>query len=222
MAISYNPRIVTDGLVLCLDAGNTKSYPGSGSTWNSLVGSGIGTLTNGPTYSSSNGGSIAFDGADDHVNCGLSSFQPTAITLCAWVKHTVSTDSGIIVKGDVNEATEWGMSFGYSSPHYLLGRATTYFDQLAYPWTGSLLTGFHYVCYTMINNTRASLYVDGASVASTNTIGSIGLNAKNVLIGKWNNYGPLNGNVAQASIYNRALTAAEISQNYNALKTRYI
>jgi uncharacterized delta-60 repeat protein len=67
MGISYNPRIVTDGLVLALDAANPKSYPGSGTTWTDLSGNGnTGTLTNGPTYSSANGGSIAFDGVDDY------------------------------------------------------------------------------------------------------------------------------------------------------------
>jgi len=222
MGIGYGPRVVTDGLVLALDAADVSSYPGSGTTWTDLSGNGNnGTLTNGPTYSSANGGSIVFDGVNDYVDCGLSTFQPTAITLCAWVKHTVSTDGGIIVKGDVNESTEWGLTFGYSSPHYLVGRATTFFNQLRYPWTGSLLTGFHYVCYTMTNNTSARLYVDGVSVASTNTIGSIGLNTKNVLLGKWNNYGRLNGNISQVSIYNRALTASEIQQNFNALRGRF-
>ena len=218
----FGRGIVRDGLVLDLDAGNTASYSGSGTTWTDLSASGnIGTLTNGPTYNSANGGSIVFDGTNDYIDCGLATFQPTSITLCTWVSHTNSSDSGIIVKGDVNEATEWGLSFGYSSPHYLVGRATTYTNQLLYPWTGSLLTGFHYVCYTMVNNTSATLYVDGVQVASTNTIGSIGLNAKNVLIGKWNNYAPIQGNIAQVSIYNRALTASEVAQNYNALKGRY-
>jgi hypothetical protein len=73
----------------------------------------------------------------------------------------------------------------------------------------------------MINNTSASLYIDGVQVISTNTIGSIGLNTKNVLIGKWNNYGPFLGNVAQTSIYSRALTSQEILQNFNATKTRF-
>ena len=69
MAIFYNPRTITDGLVLCLDAANRKSYPGSGTTWTDLSGRGnTGTLTNGPTYSSANGGSIVFDGTDDIVN----------------------------------------------------------------------------------------------------------------------------------------------------------
>ena len=63
MGVAYNSRIITENLVLCLDAANSKSYPGSGTTWTDLSGNGNNaTLTNGPTYSSANGGSIVFDG----------------------------------------------------------------------------------------------------------------------------------------------------------------
>ncbi len=187
---------------------------------NDLSGKNNNGIINGVSYSNVNIPNFIFDGSDN-IDCGLSSFQPSQITLCAWVKHENTSDGGIIVKGDVNEATEWGISFGYNSPHYLVGRATTFNNQLVYPWTGSLLSGFHYVCYTMINNVNAKLFVDGNLVASTNTIGSIGLNTKNVLIGKWNNYASLNGNIAQVSIYNRALTEIEIQQNYNSLRHRF-
>ena len=69
MATDYNPSIVTDGLVLCLDAANTKSYPGSGTTWTDISGKGYdGTLTNGPTFSSDNLGCIVFDGSNDRVD----------------------------------------------------------------------------------------------------------------------------------------------------------
>ena len=72
MSINYNPRIVTDGLVLLLDAGNTKSYPGTGTTWTDISRNGNnGTLTNGPTFDSANGGSLVFDGVDDYVNWDL-------------------------------------------------------------------------------------------------------------------------------------------------------
>ena len=71
MGLSHSPNIVTDVLVLCLDAANRRSYPGSGNSWLDLSGNGNnGTLTNGPTYSSANGGSLVFDGVDDYVNCG--------------------------------------------------------------------------------------------------------------------------------------------------------
>ena len=62
MSYKYGPSIVTDGLVFYVDSGNDKSYPGTGTTWSDLIGSNDGTLTNGPTYDSANGGSIVFDG----------------------------------------------------------------------------------------------------------------------------------------------------------------
>ena len=70
-AAASGPNIVEDGLVLALDAGNTKSYPGSGTTWTDLSGKGNnGTLTNGPTFDSGNGGAIFFDGGNDYVTTG--------------------------------------------------------------------------------------------------------------------------------------------------------
>ena len=71
MGTAYNPTIVTDGLVLCLDAANSRSYPKSGTAWSDLAGSNNGTLTNGPTFSSANGGSIVFDGSNDRVDTGV-------------------------------------------------------------------------------------------------------------------------------------------------------
>lgn len=71
MSIYGGPDIITDGLVFCLDAANSKSYPGTGTAWTDLSGNdNNGTLTNGPTFDSSNGGSIVFDGVNDQVNCG--------------------------------------------------------------------------------------------------------------------------------------------------------
>ena len=68
MGLAHSPSIVTDGLVLCLDAANTKSYPGSGTTWTDISGKGYdGTLTNGPTFSSNYGGNIVLDGSNDFV-----------------------------------------------------------------------------------------------------------------------------------------------------------
>lgn len=63
------PNIVTDGLVLYLDAANTKSYPGSGTTWNDLSGNGNnGTLINGYIFNSIGNGNLVFDGSNDYVN----------------------------------------------------------------------------------------------------------------------------------------------------------
>ena len=104
MAINYNPRIVTDGLVLALDAGNTKSYPGSGTIWYDRASANTGTLTNGPTYSSGNGGSIVFDGVNDFINCGSGLALSGSWTLCAFAKPTAVSRTGILLQrsGDVN------------------------------------------------------------------------------------------------------------------------
>ena len=77
----YGPRIVSNGLVLCLDAANKRSYPGTGTTWTDLSGnSNNGTLTNGPTFSAGNMGSILFDGTNDYV--GSFPTQISAIYRC--------------------------------------------------------------------------------------------------------------------------------------------
>ena len=69
MAFIHSPKIVTSGLVLCLDAANKLSYPSTGTSWYDLTSTGyVGTLTNGPTFNGSNGGTIVFDGVDDYVS----------------------------------------------------------------------------------------------------------------------------------------------------------
>ena len=97
MSLFHSPRIVTDGLVLCLDAGNTKSYPGSGTTWTDLSGRrNNGTLTNGPTFDSANGGSIVFDGTNDTVSIPASANQVfgTGDYTLEWWSKTSDTDGG--------------------------------------------------------------------------------------------------------------------------------
>ena len=88
-SFSFKP-IVTDGLVLYLDAANTKSYTGTGTTWYDLTKNGNnGVLTSGPVYNSENGGNITFDGVDDYVNLGNpNSLDILNFTICAWVKST--------------------------------------------------------------------------------------------------------------------------------------
>ena len=223
MALSHSRKIVNDGLVLCLDAGDRKSYSGSGSTWVDRSGNGYnGTLTNGPTFDSANGGSLSFDGSNDYVDCGMSSFQPTNMTLCAWIKKDNNGgSSGIIVKGDINETTEWGISFGYSNPYRLVARERQYGNQLTYSWSNELAQNFHYISYVVVGGVSSKLYVDAELVSSDDTVSTIGLNSKNVLLGKWNNYGSSDGLIAVAKIYDKALTAAEVLQNYNAQKGRF-
>ena len=94
MSYKYGPSIVTDGLVFYVDAANENSYPGSGTDWADLSGDATATLTNGPTYSSNNGGYIDFDGSNDHVEVtGINVSALSTFTLEAWVYPTLYTSN---------------------------------------------------------------------------------------------------------------------------------
>jgi len=108
--LAHSPRIITDGLVLCLDAGNPKSYPGSGTTWTDLSGNGNnGTLTNGPTYNSGNLGSLVFDGVNDYVNLGDLDL-PAPFTLSIWFKGNTTQSQqycGLLNKSSSTNFGAW-------------------------------------------------------------------------------------------------------------------
>ena len=96
MGLSHSPRIVTDGLVFCVDAGDKMSYPGAGTTWTDLSKNrNNGTLTNGPTFNSANGGSISLDGSNDYISVG--SFNEDSsqdLSVMVWV-YPIALDGGI-------------------------------------------------------------------------------------------------------------------------------
>ena len=229
MAVNYNAgKIITDGLVLALDAGNTKSYPGSGTTWTDLSGLGnTGTLVNGVGYSGSNLGSLVFDGVDDYVS--LSRIVQDDFTLSCWFKTTQSfqTSTSVqwyrgagLVDAEVGGATnDFGMSlqagkvdFGVGNPDTTIQSTLTYNDNI-----------WHYAVGTRNKtNGTINLYVDGSFIIS-GTGNTNSLTAPSTIrIGSLQtNVQFFNGNIAQVSIYNRALTPQEIQQNFNATRSRF-
>ena len=96
---------VQNGMVLELDAANPTSYPGTGTAWTDISGyANNGTLTNGPTFSTSNGGNFSFDGADDYVDCGSnSSLNLGAMTISAWVKPTTNVSNFRMIIADESQ-----------------------------------------------------------------------------------------------------------------------
>ena len=102
MAFSFSSKVVTDGLVLYLDAANTKSYPGSGTAWSDLSRSGNnGTLTNGPTFNSARGGAIVLDGADDYI--AINNIQTTSNFTYDFIfdiSNFTDTSDNSLVKGN--------------------------------------------------------------------------------------------------------------------------
>ena len=223
------PYIVMDGLVLYLDAGISQSYPGSGTAWTDINGLGPknnGTLINGPTYSSSNGGSIVFDGTDDYVESGV--IEPTTITLCALFKPTgepSNNDSAggtIIVNSPqlVNNAVQYAIAYSWVNQRVIFSlQSNTEF--LPTPDNSVLRNQTHYIVATF-DGTNRNIYINGVNVASDVRAVSINYPTsgnRNVQVGRWGYAGfsrIINGNLYSASIYNRALTSQEALQNYQA------
>jgi len=219
MGVSYNTKIVTSGLVLALDAANRKSYPGSGTTWTDLSGrSNNGTLENTPSYSSSNGGSLLFNGTTQRVVCGnASNLQITVGTISAWFNADNGNAGyngiiakqnawGLFVASNVLVAYDWGNG-AERSTGITVGNSS---------WNYAAMT-FTETTGTPSNN--AIVYLNGRPVLTT-TIKHQN-NDVQVMVGEANAGQYFGGNIAQTSVYNRVLSASEIIQNFNALRGRY-
>lgn len=222
----YGPRTITNGLVLALDAADKNSYKGSGTTWKDLTSNANnGTLTNGPTFSNTKGGTIVLDGIDDYITCSNStSLQITsALTLEIWFYNTAAVDGlGMIVKGP--------LSGDYDYMLYLTGNSSmVYFykkDSLGSAHYGgitlSLLNRWLHIVVTHTSGGLYTMYVNGvASDSATFTNSSIRSSSNPLYIGAGWNPDYFYGNIGLSKIYNRALTATEVLQNYNATKTRF-
>jgi hypothetical protein len=203
--------IVQSGLVLNLDAGVSSSYPGSGTTWTDLSGNGnTGTLTNGPTYNSANGGSLVFDGVDDYVNVGTPSISVGKITVNAWVKINAGSLFQHIVDSQFNS---WHLAILNSNRPY-------FYNGSAYHTGAPAINVGQWYMITGVQGTTLDIYING--VLGQSIASNVNVTTYNVILGAWQSGSrPSNGNIAQTQIYNRALTAQEIQQNFNATRSRY-
>ena len=230
----YKGNIVTNGLIMNLDAGNLVSYPATGTTWYDLTNTTTGaTLVNGPTYNTGNNGSIVLDGTDDYAvgpsNMSISQNQP--FTFEFWVNLSsytnqypcllqVKTDTtyGFIVLVTQNNSYD-GITFGSTDTWVRLrnaGRpiATNAWNQIVINYNGTgAATSSNYKMY--INTQEQVLSTSGGfiSLSQINNIGTI----ENASRG----YDNWQGKIANFKQYNRVLTQSEVIQNFNAHKSRY-
>ena len=216
MGFYRGPNIVTDGLVYAMDAGSGRSYDGTTSL-NDLVGSNTGTLTNGVTYQSINGGVFDFDGTDDYIA------MSRAIS-------TANYSAEFVFKADVNTT---GTEHWLGSQYPGTGRVIfdLYTDNTLRNFcSGTSITGstvivagnWYHAVFTRNSSGVAHIYLNGAQDA-TGTISSatpvntpFNIAGTTVLTGRW-----VNGKIPFCRIYNKALTAAEALQNFNAQKSRF-
>ena len=218
------PDIITDGLVYAIDPGSTRSYPGSGTIVNNIVGTNTATLLNGVVVSTSNGGNFDFDGSDDNINCGIPITFTATFSMNFFFKTTSSASTKLLFGMYNGSGADWWIgtlgggtfNFSFGSPTKSdIASTTTVTD-------GSWHMG---TCVYDSSVNSIFLYIDGSLENSSNTIpSSVTQPGGNMRIGRFGDsagfYWP--GNLANLQIYNRALSAAEISQNYNAQKNRFI
>lgn len=216
-------RIVTNGLALYLDAGNPLSYPGSGTTWTDLSGNGNnGTLINGPTYSSANGGTIVFDGTNDYVATPyMFPSGNSAKSFSVWINANSASLPWIVGGGiDNNDGRAFGLYLNGLTPVFH-GNGATYdmtfngtintstWYNIAISYNGSVISGY---LNGQLDNTKTVTLDTYPSPPSGVKLGVNGINSS---------FAYFDGKIAQAMMYNRALSDTEISQNYNAVKSRF-
>ena len=217
------PTIIKEDLVLHLDAANTKSYVSGSATWYDLSGNNNnGTLVSGSAFSSANGGSIVFDGVDDYISISQN-INPPNITLEFFYKASVSSPYEYLIS---NTRDCCGPYNGYELhivngvPRFSIWNST----QLGLNGTSTLTNQIYHITATY-DGSQMKIYQNsiltglvnsalgiGSSPSFNLAIGGMGLNPA---------FYNLTGNIYIGRVYNRALTATEISQNFNATKGRF-
>ena len=223
MAIYHSPSIVTDGLVLCLDAANPKSYPGGGTEWNDLSGNGSnGTLTNGPTYSTGNQGYFTFDGTNDYViGPSISSQLTTNITVEAWIYLTSAAGDWVRIIGSGTDSNNRTFGLWYSTDRRLLWQRYGTADPSIFPSTPTMDTGrWHHVAATT-NGSSHVVYLNGSAIGSNTAAGPWSASGIAVTLGYAGFHTYHNGRISNARIYTRGLSQPEILHNFNALRGRF-
>jgi hypothetical protein len=233
--VAYYGGIVKDGLVLNLDAAKRDSYPGTGTTWRDISGNQRnGTLTNGPTFNSANGGSIVFDGVNDYVVTPTVSLNSFGLTMNMWFKYTPLSAIRFLL--DFRGITPDNTLSIYITPQNKLilddrdGPVVPGGDISAIESLSSISSNTWIYLSATVNRSLGAgnedtFYINGGRFASS-YVYSDNLNtayASNPFyIGNISGSGfPYKGDISLVQVYNRALTAQEVLQNYNATKGRY-
>lgn len=228
MATLYSPKVVTDGLVLYLDAGNTKSYPGTGTAWTDLTpNSNNATLVNGPTFSGTNNGVITTDSTDDYITVSDStSLQvTTGFTVGIWVKFNNTIGSYYRTLIGKPAYTKYGIIVEWYGNNPLLADFISSGNRntgpgLVYP----SLTNWNYVVHSYdknggTNNQRFHVWYPGTYSSAYATPGALNVDTSTESL----NIGGagLGLTIGSAWVYNRGLTNTEVLQNFNATRGRF-
>ena len=234
MSVKGGPNTVTSGLVLELDAGNIKSYPGSGTTWFDKSGNAYnGTLINGPTFNTGSLGSIVFDGVDDYVDASAyantsiwNSTFPDGLTVDVTFKlqnpfPTTSDGRTIITR---NSGAAGSNAFNFSVQSNLKHRFWINDPAQAAFSNITLVPNTIYNTIMFWNRSQAVYYINGVLDSTTSCNPTVTTSTQTYLaVANWVAAGgwQFPGSIYSLKFYNRALSASEVLQNYNATKGRF-
>jgi hypothetical protein len=233
MAFHHSPKIITDGLVLTLDASNPKSYPGSGTIWSDLsINRNTGTLISGPTFDSLNNGSIVFDGTDDYVEISnsigitrdqnksaffwinVSSVDTNSTFDRLFIHKPNSTDHFVLtITGQEASAGNFKLA-GTPNNNIVKGRTTLEYPinqwcYVGFTWDGTNYIGYHNGVGTIFGSYSGNFLV-GSALPDGIYIGTRG-----------DAVTYFNGKLSIVHVYNRTLNGEEVLQNFNSFKKRY-
>ena len=215
MGIYRGPNIVTDGLVLALDAGSERSYPGTGATWNDLSGNNLNGVLSASAMATAVPGEIRLNKTSDKIQFGHNVLlEPSSITVSAWVNLLDIGDRHILI-------TKWlGFSFEISPTGYPYFRLNGPGDQYS---SEALVWGNWYnIVGTFNHNTKKhDIYINGANKGTSIKSSTIAYSQGSFNIPYTGNPTYGNGKMKILSMYNKALTSTEVLQNYNAQKSRF-
>ena len=231
MATKLGPNKILTELDFLVDAGSTRSYPGSGTTVTNLLGTANGTLQNGVGFSTANGGNFEFDGSNDKINLGigtgLNQFAAASnFSISVWAKRTAGSSYGTLVgdyyTGSVGTTNQWQVMMGPASQlnFYRVGTGSLF---------GNVASGVSNGTWVNVVVTRVGgivkMYSNGVVIGTVSNNSTYGTSAGNLHIGIDGNGSsePHNGKIASVQISNsKGLLADEVLQNYKALKNRFI
>lgn len=236
MATYGGSNVVTDGLVLALDAANARSYPGSGTVWRDLSGnSKSATLKNSPSFSTTNGGQFSLDGTDDYFYVSGAFTSYTNFTMTAWIKvMTTDNHRGIFCIKNAADTADYtngnfaihtvaGGYFGLEANNLYAGNTSK---------NNTVVNGTIAQCTVVCDqsNLLVTYYLNSVSDGTQTITSTLTFSDHNALFigcrqytltGENNGQNVLTGNIYNISFYNRALSTTEISQNFNAQKSRF-
>ena len=229
MALQHSPSIVTSGLVMCLDAGNPRSYAGSGTTVTDVTGTNNnGILTNSPTYTSGVNGYFTFDGVDDSlIVSNSSSLKNNNITIDCVIKNNSSLSGDII---------QFGVGSGSYSQYYLRSfGGNTYWDwfptNTAFYGEAAVANASYFpagtwknVVVTGSSDGTVQMFINGVSVGGPTRTATPAVSTwtpANLTIGGYTWDGYTTASFGYVKIYNIVLSESQVLQNFNAIRGRY-